>query len=95
MNQASVGMLNGNRTKMFKVLCPVERKDGATYWMRVGSAFPNKDHSINLYLDALPLGHNKLQLREMEDDDFGRGKKRDTDTLATIGPAGLAADLPF
>ena len=95
MNQVSVGMVSGNRTRMFKVLCPVERKDGATYWMRVGSAFPNKDQSINLYLDALPLGHNKLQLREMEDEDFGRGKKRDIDSPPSAGSAGLAADLPF
>ncbi len=99
MNASNVGTVSGNRPKMFKVLCPVERKDGGTFWMRVGSAFPNKDQSINLYLDALPLGHNKLQIREMEDEDFNRGgKKRDGEAppsaSAGAGPGGTD-DLPF
>lgn len=93
MNSVSVGAPNGNRTKMFKVLCPVERKDGGTYWMRVGSAFPNKDQSINLYLDALPLGHNKLQLREMEEEDFGRNRKRELEPPGASPAAG--GELPF
>jgi hypothetical protein len=55
--------------RMFKVLCPIERKDGKTHWMRVGSGFPNRDLSINLYLDVLPA-NLKLQLREMDDEDL-------------------------
>jgi hypothetical protein len=97
MNANSVGTVSGNRPRMFKVLCPVERKDGGTFWMRVGSAFPNKDQSINLYLDALPLGHNKLQIREMEDEDFNRGKRRDGDAAPPSSQAHGAGndDLPF
>ncbi len=33
-------------------------------WIRVGSAFQNRDGSMNLYLDAFPIGTNKLQVRE-------------------------------
>lgn len=55
--------------KMFKVLVPITKKDGTTFWMRIGTAFPNKDDSINLYLDVLPL-EGKLQLRAMDERDF-------------------------
>ncbi|MDF1561414.1 MAG: hypothetical protein P1V51_00120 [Deltaproteobacteria bacterium] len=37
-----------------------ERK---AYWKHVGRAFLNRDGSINVLLDALPLGA-KLQIRE-------------------------------
>ena len=33
-----------------------------------GVAFTNRDGSITLLLDALPLGTNKLQVREMRED---------------------------
>ena len=49
--------------KRFDVLQPIERKNGGTFWMRVGTAFENRDGSLNIYLDALPLG-GKLQVRE-------------------------------
>jgi len=32
-------------------------------WIRIGSAFPNSDGSINVLLSALPL-NGKLQLRK-------------------------------
>jgi hypothetical protein len=65
----------GNRSRIYKVIIPVEHKDGTKHWLRIGSAFPNKDASINLYLDALPAGgHNVLQLRELTDEDFNRRK---------------------
>ena len=42
-----------------------ETKDGEKgFWTRIGSAFTNRDGSINVLLDALPLGTNKLQVRE-------------------------------
>ena len=65
--------------RMFKVITPIDKKDGGKYWMRVGSGFTNKDDSINIYLDAIPLGQGKevtLQLREMTDEDFRRNTER-------------------
>ena len=50
--------------KMFKVLSPILKKDGTTFWMRVGTGFSNKDDSVNLYLDVLPKD-GKLQMREL------------------------------
>lgn len=32
-------------------------------WVKIGIAFTNKDHSINVRLDALPL-NGKLHIRE-------------------------------
>ena len=70
----SMGM-DGNRPRMFKVIAPIEKKDGGKFWMRVGSAFPNKDGSTNLYMDAWPVGTKTLQLREMTDEDFARRRE--------------------
>ena len=61
--------------KMYKVISPVEKKGGGTYWMRIGSAFTNKDESINLYLDAMPVPNGRtfnLQIRELNDEDLRR-----------------------
>jgi hypothetical protein len=64
---------------MYKVVCPVEMKDGGTYWMRLGSGFDNKDNSINLILNAFPVGQKevKLQIREITEDEIReRAEKR-------------------
>ena len=61
--------------KRKKVLCPVERKNGKTFWMHVGSAFENRDGSVNVYLDALP-SNNRLQIREQDERDFERKRER-------------------
>lgn len=68
--------------KMFKVISPVEKRGGGKWWMRCGSGFLNKDESINIYLDALPLGGSRnegvtLQLRELTEDELReRAEKR-------------------
>ena len=51
-----------------KVLCPMQGKNGRTYWVRMGSAFQNRDGSTNVYLDALPT-NNKLQIRDLDERD--------------------------
>jgi hypothetical protein len=80
MNDSPV--VSGNKGRMFKVLCPVNRKDGTTHWMRVGTGFPNKDQSVNMYLDVLPV-NQKLQLREMDEEDFApRHPRRNEDAGA-------------
>jgi hypothetical protein len=76
---------------MFKVIAPIEKKDGGTFWMRVGSAFPNKDGSTNLYMDAWPVGTKTLQLREMTDEDFAR-RRAPGEQLSVPSPP---QDLPF
>ena len=85
--------------RQFKVISPIERKDGGKYWMRCGTAFVNKDNSINVYLDALPLVASKeqqgvtLQLRELTDEELReRAEKRASSSTysarGTLGPMG-------
>ena len=85
--------------KMFKILCPIERKDGKTHWMRVGTGFPNKDDSVNLYLDVLPA-NLKLQLRELTEEDLRDRDGRARTSTGTAGSAvhhqlGIANNVPF
>jgi hypothetical protein len=43
-------------------------------WVRVGVAFDNKDGSLNVLLDALPLsGRLQIRQREVESDPSGNG----------------------
>jgi len=63
-------------TNRKKVLCPLDR-NGKTYWMRIGSAFLNKDGSTNVYLDAYPTDR-KLQIRDLDPRDM-QPRKREAD----------------
>ena len=46
-----------------------ESRDGEkTFWVRIGVAFTNRDGSVNVILDALPLGTNRLQIREPKEE---------------------------
>ena len=70
--------------RMFKVISPIEKDGGGTFWLRCGSAFVNKDNSINVYLDAMPLRTKqgegvKLQLREYTEEELReRAEKKST-----------------
>jgi len=41
-----------------------------TKWTRIGRAFPNRDGSTTLLLDAFPIGSAKLQIREEDPQRF-------------------------
>jgi hypothetical protein len=42
----------------------IKRENGGKpIWSRVGSAFKNRDGSMNIFLDAFPIG-GKIQIRE-------------------------------
>lgn len=66
-----------SQKKMYKVLALIPGKDGKrSWWMQLGSAFENKDGSINCYLDAIPVAPSDkgitLQIRELDDNDRQR-----------------------
>jgi hypothetical protein len=44
----------------------LETKDGKSRWIKIGSAFVNKDGSINAILDVFPRD-GKLQIRERKE----------------------------
>ena len=50
-------------TKM-KVLWMITERNEKKYWTRVGVGFVNRDGSINITLDAVPVGGSKLHLRD-------------------------------
>jgi hypothetical protein len=90
--------------QMYKVLSPIEKRGGGHYWMRLGSAFRNKDNSINVYLDAIPKGLDwKFTLRELDEEDLrkreaygGGGGTSTTLGLGVGGTASAATDpVPF
>lgn len=70
-----------NGAKKLAVFALVEHPDRAdetkthTRWVKIGAAFVNRDGSMNLYLDAFPIGTNKLQVRE-DDRVPGAGPRR-------------------
>jgi hypothetical protein len=57
---------NGKRLAVYAI----NEKDGdrAAWWQKIGMAFTNRDGSIAIYLDALPIGTNKLQVREAREE---------------------------
>jgi hypothetical protein len=64
---------NGTNGKRLGVSAIPESKDGEkTFWPKIGIAFTNRDGSISILLEALPLGTNKLQVREMRERDEAR-----------------------
>lgn len=75
------------KSKMFKVIAPMDKKDGTKWWMRCGTGFANKDNSINIYLDALPLNQQQLtlQLRELTEEELRERSDRRS-SYSTRGP---------
>lgn len=83
------------RSTILKVLSPVEGKNGKTFWMRIGSAFINRDGSTNVYLNAYPTS-GKLHIRELDDRDRNGGQRDETSQRLAGGERGqLATDRHF
>jgi hypothetical protein len=52
-------------TTKYKVCYVITERNDKSYWNRIGVAFTNKDGSLNVKLDALPLG-GSMQIRDYE-----------------------------
>jgi hypothetical protein len=52
-------------TTKYKVAYVITERNEKTYWNRIGVAFTNKDGSLNVKLDALPIG-GTMQIRDYE-----------------------------
>ena len=62
-----------NGSRRLAVYAIPESKDGEkSFWPKLGIAYTNRDGSISIYLEALPLGTNKLQVREPRERDDAR-----------------------
>ena len=51
--------------KGMKVAYSITERNGKSYWNRIGVAFTNRDGSINVKLEAVPVS-GQLQIREYE-----------------------------
>ena len=57
----------GKRLQVFSIKEQKDRGDGKTeFWVRAGTAWVNRDGSMNVYLDVLPLD-GKLHVREQSE----------------------------
>jgi hypothetical protein len=52
-------------TMKYKVAYVITERNEKTYWNRIGVAFTNKDGSLNVKLDALPIG-GTMHIRDYE-----------------------------
>jgi hypothetical protein len=69
--------------KMFKVMTFVQRKDGTKYSVRCGSAYENRDNSLNVYLDTFPKTF-ELNIRELDEADLRKRDDRERDRDANL-----------
>jgi hypothetical protein len=65
------GSTASNPRGMKLVYTIVDRKDGKSFWTRIGAAFTNRDGSLTLKLDAIPIG-GTMQVRDWEPRDAER-----------------------
>ena len=64
--------MSGSKTARMMEVYTIVDKEGfeRSFWVKVGACFPNRDGSLNVYLDALPL-NGRLQIREKGKGDSG------------------------
>jgi len=56
-------LVPGKRLTVYALRTSTRRGAETTIWVRAGTAFVNKDESLNIYLDALPID-GQLHCRE-------------------------------
>lgn len=65
-----------NAKRMQAVYAVVPKPEGKDVWLRVGSAFPNRDGSLTVLLDAIPT-NGRLQIREYQPREAGMSRQTD------------------
>ncbi len=73
------GTNGGRRLAVYAV--PAAKDGEKPFWPKIGAAFTNRDGSISILLDALPLGTNKLQVREVKDEPRAASRRNGFDTV--------------
>ncbi|MBC7173035.1 MAG: hypothetical protein H5U40_11425 [Polyangiaceae bacterium] len=57
--------MNSSKRPPMAVYTIIDRRDsGRKHWVRIGAAFENRDGSLNIQLDALPL-NGSVHVREL------------------------------
>lgn len=56
-------MSNSNRKDIWYIK-PSKTEGGKAFWLKIGTAFVNKDNSLNLKFDVVPPSMENIQVRE-------------------------------
>ena len=64
-------------THKTKAVFTITEREGKSYWTRVGFGFVNKDGSLTLRLEAIPV-NGQLQVRDYEPYDARRRSQQQT-----------------
>jgi hypothetical protein len=73
---------NMDRTPGWKGVYTIVKRNEKSIWIRIGTAFTNRDGSLNVRLDATPT-NGELQIREPSELDLERSAKyREQRTMA-------------
>jgi hypothetical protein len=79
-----------------KEIPETQKEEKKTVWVKAGSAFLNRDGSLNVYLDVLPLD-GRLHVREALDDKRADNNSNNSRTTSANGSsmneAGLADSM--
>ena len=60
-------LLPGKKLQVYSIKETVEKDEKRTLWVKAGTAWVNRDGSLNVYLDVLPLD-GKLHVREFAEE---------------------------
>ena len=86
--------MESNGQNMKVVFTVVDRGQGKSFWTRVGVGFVNRDGSITLKLDAIPV-NGTLQVREWEPAErFNGAGPREAGDAQARGPRREARPQP-
>jgi hypothetical protein len=85
---------SANPRGMKLVYTIVERKDGKSFWTRIGAAFTNRDGSLTLKLDAIPIG-GTMQVRDWEPRDAEKEARSQTSSPQPFGAGPSLAQAQF
>lgn len=56
-------MADSNRKDIWFIK-PAKNEGGKPFWIKIGTAFVNKDNSLNLKFDVVPPSMDNIQVRE-------------------------------
>jgi len=57
--------MEAKETKTIKAVFLITQRGDKSYWTRIGTGYVNRDNSITLRLDAVPVGTSQLQIRDI------------------------------
>lgn len=85
--------MNQVERKEIKAVYAITERGGKSYWTRIGIGFVNRDQSITVKLDAVPVS-GQIQIREW-DSQRDYSDKKPVDAAAPPTPRRDAVDALF